>query len=176
MLKKEHLNMEFIDLDETKSDFFDKLEIYYQNQIFPCKKTTGDVLNYINRTFGLTLLGENDLTAKKIESYHDVEQVIDKFNHLFIYELNLGSATEKFYKYHEAHYSKGYPILIFYCREEDFLDSNCALLQYVLKILQGIDSDDIDSHSSRFKDYLNSMYLLEWSMAINLTELDMMKE
>lgn len=167
LLKKEYLNMEFKDIDETKHDFFDKLEVYYQNQIFPCKKTPEDVLDYINRIFGLTLLEESDLTAKKIESYHDVEQVIDKFNNLFIYELNLGSASKKFYKYHEEHYSKGYPILIFYSKEENFLDSNCVLLQCELKIMQGIDTNDINSHSARFKEYLNSMYLLEWSMAIN---------
>lgn len=159
--------MEFKDIDETKPDFFDNLKVYYQNQIFPCKKTTKDVLDYINRIFGLTLLEESELKSKKLESYHDVKQVIDKFNNLFIYELNFGSASKKYYKYHEEHYSKGYPILIFYSREEDYLDSNCALLQYELKILQGIDSSDIDSHSSRFKEYLNSMYLLEWSMAIN---------
>lgn len=77
--------MEFKDIDETKPDFFDKLEVYYKNQIFPCKKTTEDVLDYINRIFGLTLLEESDLKAKKLESYHDVKQVIDKFNNLFIY-------------------------------------------------------------------------------------------
>lgn len=159
--------MKFTDIDETKPDFFDKLEVYYKNQIIACKKTIEEVFDYINRRYGLTLLVESDLKAKKVESYHDVEQVIGKFNNLFIYELNLGSASKKFYKYHEEHYSKGYPILIFYSREEDFLDSNCALLQCELKIMQGIDRSDIDSHSFRFKEYLNSMYLLEWSMAIN---------
>lgn len=158
--------MEFKDIDETKPDFFNKLEVYYQNQIFPCKKTKKDVFCYIDRIFGLTLLEESDLKARKLEYYYDVEQVIDKFNNLSIYEMNLSNASKKFYKYHEEHFFKGYPILIFYSREEDFLDSNCALLQCELKILQGIDTSDIESHSYRFKEYLNNMYLLEWSMTI----------
>ncbi len=157
--------MEFKDIDETKPDFFDKLKVYYKNQIFPCKKTTEEVIDYISQKFGLTLLEENELRSKKMESYHDVAQAIAKFNNLFIYELNYGSATRRFYKYHEKRFFKGYPILIFYSREEDYLDSNCALLQSELRILKGIDSSDIDSQSSGFKDYLNSMYLLEWSMA-----------
>ncbi len=58
--------MEFKDIDETKPDFFNKLEVYYQNQIFPCKKTKEDVFGYIDRIFGLTLLEESDLKARKL--------------------------------------------------------------------------------------------------------------
>lgn len=156
--------MKIKDIDVTKPDFFNKLEMYYQNQIIPCKKTREEILDHIDRKFGLTLLEKGDLKARRLESFHDIAQVIDKFNDLLVYEMNLNNASINFYKYHEDHFFKGYPILIFYSREEDFLDSNCGLLQFELKILQGIDTSDIVSRSRRYKDYLNSMYLLEWSM------------
>lgn len=73
--------------------------------------------------------------------------------------------SEKKYNYHEKHFGKDYPILIFYDKENDFLDSNCTLLQLEIKIMRGINTNDINSHSSKFKIYLNSLYLLDWSMA-----------
>lgn len=153
--------MEFKDIVATKPGYFDQLEVYYQDKIYPCKKTNDEVLDQIDRVFGLTLLDESDLKVRKLDTYHDVKQAIAACNHLYIYELNLSSASKKYYKYHEERFSKEYPILIFYSREEDYLDSNCPLIQFEIKIMQGIDKSDIDSRSSGFKNYLNSMYLLD---------------
>ncbi len=159
--------MEFKDIDATKPDFFKQLEVYYRDKIVPCKKSKEEVFDQIDRVFGLTLLQESDLKARKLDSYHDVKQAFAVCSHLGIYELNRNSASKKYYQYHEDRFSKEYPILIFYSREEDYLDSNCSLLQFEIKIMQGIEASDIDSRSSGFKDYLNCMYLLEWAWTMN---------
>lgn len=153
--------MKFEDIEATKPGFFDQLEVYYQDKIYPCKKTNDEVLDQIDQVFGLTLLDESDLKVRKLETYHDVKQAIAACSHLYIYELNLSRASKKYYKYHEECFSKEYPILIFFSREEDYLDSNCPLLQFEIKIMQGIDKSDIDSRSFGYKNYLNSMYLLD---------------
>lgn len=157
--------MKFTDIDETKSDFFDKLEYFYKDKIKTCVKTTEEVLIYMNEKYGLIYLSESDLAARKIDSYHDVKRETLRFNNLIIYELNRMIESEKKYNYHEKHFGKDYPILIFYDKENDFLDSNCTLLQLEIKIMRGINTNDINSHSSKFKIYLNSLYLLDWSMA-----------
>lgn len=58
--------MKFTDIDETKSDFFDKLEYFYKDKIKTCVKTTEEVLIYMNEKYGLIYLSESDLAARKI--------------------------------------------------------------------------------------------------------------
>lgn len=158
--------MKFVDIDETKPDFFYKLKEFYKDKIIIGRKTTGEVLDYIEQKYGINYLTESDWTAKKLGSYHEVKQMVCRYDDLLIYELNPAGESQKYYKYHESRYTKKYPILIFYSKEKDILDANCPLLQFEIKIVQGIEKSDIDSHSAGFKDYLNSLYLLDWAMAM----------
>lgn len=48
--------MEFKDIDATKPDFFDHLEVYCQDKMFPCIKTKEEVLDQVDQIFGLTRL------------------------------------------------------------------------------------------------------------------------
>lgn len=153
-----------IKINPTSADFMERLEKEYKSTlVMPCKDTN-QLINSIRTVFSLEPVSieeaiselKNFILTKKI----DVEK-----SEAFL--LTHNKDTEVFYSYYTSRFQMKEKIFLIVDKGSDAIVSNCELFRIKIKILRGINKEDVERKTREYKAYLNLFYLYDSSLGIH---------
>ena len=137
-------------IDETKSNYIEQLQTMYQKDIVVPEMKYKEFLEKLYEKFSLketTLSGIDKVTSNLIN--------LDRSK---IWIVINDESVKNFYKYYyQRFFNKSYVCLV-YDPNLDTFYSNCSLFEAYIKIIRGINEEEIVKNTFKYRDYLNTMY------------------
>lgn len=157
-----------MDIVTTNKDFPDQLKEMYKDRTLETKKTGKEVIDFINKEYGITLISNLDeldaIGKSKIDELkfllQNKDDICIKEFQFEIFRLDKGILTDKFYLYYHDRYQDGL-IYVYHESQTDKLFSNCSLLELKLLILSGLEKSDVENETREYFSYLNTCYHYE---------------
>jgi len=157
-----------MNISTTNKDFPNQLKEMYKDVILKTKKTGKEVIDLINKEYGITFIstldeldaiGKSKIDELKFLLQNNDDMCIKEFQ-FETFRLEKGILTDNFYTYYHDRYQDG-QIYIYHELQTDKLFSNCSLLELKLIILAGIEKSNIENETREYFSYLNTCYHYE---------------
>lgn len=156
----------------TREDFPEQLKAIYKNIDIPEKRTSQEIIDFVNQEYGLipvTSYDGLDYYEKAVAKgcleiftvvLDDDPDVKVKEYSFKTYELKNCGKAKIFYD-HKTDYELG---RIYICHEQntDKLYCNSNLLEFKLILLAGLDKYDVENQTQKYILYLNDCYGYDW--------------
>ena len=130
-------------IDETKSNYIEQLQTMYQKDIVVPEKFS---------------LKETTLSGIDKVTYATLNSNLINLDRSKIWIVINDESVKNFYKYYyQRFFNKSYVCLV-YDPNLDTFYSNCSLFEAYIKIIRGINEEEIVKNTFKYRDYLNTMY------------------
>ena len=142
-------------IDETKSNYIEQLQTMYQKDIVVPEMKYKEFLEKLYEKFSLK---ETTLSGIDKVTYATLNSNLINLDRSKIWIVINDESVKNFYKYYyQRFFNKSYVCLV-YVPNLDTFYSNCSLFEAYIKIIRGINEEEIVKNTFKYRDYLNTMY------------------
>lgn len=150
-----------MEINPISPDFFSYLIEKYQNKIIIPYKNGKELLKTLKTQYCFEPIKFEEAMMEMRGFVTDVNITKEESE---VYLLKKNNSSELFYKYHAVRFFPRSKILLLINKDTDEFISNDHLFQTKINILRGINREDVDNFTQKFKVYLNLFYVYDLAL------------
>ena len=143
--------------DYAEPEWTERTISYYKQKFIVSKKTYENFIDEISDCLDLEEIQVKDLTDNEIKGIKIIQE--ENTEYTKIWKVKRNRKSELYYRYLYSYYAFDSEFVsVYYRKDLDVFRSSCTLLDCRLRMMRGINQEDIDRNTNEYIDYYMAFF------------------